>query len=115
MKAAIREAKKAWALGEVPIGCVIVRGGKIIARGYNRRTTDKNVLAHAEISAIKKACRKTGDWRLEECVLFVTLEPCPISIDSLPSFTNIIFCTISFSNIIISSFFETIGIKLVNT
>ena len=78
MKAAIREAKKAWSLGEVPIGCVIVRDSRIIARGYNRRTTDKNVLAHAEISAIKKACRRTGDWRLEECELYVTLEPCPM-------------------------------------
>ena len=76
MKAAIREAKKAWALGEVPIGCVIVHEGKIIARGYNRRNTDKNTLAHAEITAINKASRKIGDWRLEDCTLYVTLEPC---------------------------------------
>lgn len=76
MKAAIREAKKAYKLEEVPIGCVIVRENKIIARGYNRRNTDKNTLAHAEISAIKKASKKTGDWRLEDCTMYVTLEPC---------------------------------------
>lgn len=76
MKEAIRQAKKAWKLEEVPIGCVIVHEGKIIGRGYNRRTTDKNVLAHAEIQAIRKACRKMGDWRLEDCTLYVTLEPC---------------------------------------
>ncbi len=76
MKAAIREAKKAYALDEVPIGCVIVQNDKIIARGYNRRNTDKNTLAHAEIAAIKKASKKTGDWRLEDCTMYVTLEPC---------------------------------------
>lgn len=76
MRAAIREAKKAYALDEVPIGCVIVREGKIIARGYNRRNTDKNALAHAELSAIKKASKKCGDWRLEDCTMYVTLEPC---------------------------------------
>ena len=78
MRAALREAKKAYALDEVPIGCVIEREGKIIARGYNRRTIDKNVLAHAEIIAIRKACRKIGDWRLEDCTMYVTLEPCPM-------------------------------------
>ncbi len=78
MAAAIREALKAKALNEVPIGCVIVREGKIIARGYNKRVTDSSVLSHAEITAIRKACRKTGDWRLEECELYVTLEPCPM-------------------------------------
>ncbi len=76
MKEAIKQAKKAYALGEVPIGCVIVHDGKIIARGYNRRNTDKNTLAHAEITAINKASKKLGDWRLEECSLYVTLEPC---------------------------------------
>lgn len=76
MRAAIREAKKAYALDEVPIGCVIVQDGKIIARGYNRRNTDKNALAHAELAAIKKASRKTGDWRLEDSTMYVTLEPC---------------------------------------
>lgn len=76
MKKAILQAKKAYALDEVPIGCVIVYKDKIIARGYNRRNTDKNALAHAEISAIKKASKKLGDWRLEDCTLYVTLEPC---------------------------------------
>ena len=76
MKEALRQAQKAEALTEVPIGCVIVREGKIIARGYNRRNTDKNTLAHAELSAIRKASRKTGDWRLEDCTMYITLEPC---------------------------------------
>lgn len=76
MKEALRQAKKAYALGEVPIGCVIVHEGKIIGRGYNRRNTDKNTLAHAEITAINKASKKIGDWRLEDCTLYVTLEPC---------------------------------------
>ena len=76
MKEAIRQAKKAYALGEVPIGCVIVHDGKIIGRGYNRRNTDKSTLSHAEITAIKKASKVIGDWRLEECTLYVTLEPC---------------------------------------
>ena len=76
MKAALKEAQKAYKLDEVPIGCVIVQNDKIIARGYNRRNTDKNTLAHAEISAIKKASKKTGDWRLEDCTMYVTLEPC---------------------------------------
>ena len=76
MKEALKQAKKAYALGEVPIGCVIVYQDKIIGRGYNRRNTDKNTLAHAEITAINKASKKIGDWRLEECTLYVTLEPC---------------------------------------
>ncbi len=76
MKEALRQARKAAALGEVPIGCVIVREGKIIGRGYNRRNTDKNTLAHAEITAINKASKAVGDWRLEGCTLYVTLEPC---------------------------------------
>lgn len=76
MKEALKQAKKAYALEETPIGCVIVHEGKIIACGYNRRNTDKSPLAHAEISAIKKASKKLGDWRLEECTLYVTLEPC---------------------------------------
>ena len=76
MKAAIGQAKKAYALGEVPIGCVIVYEDKIIGRGYNRRNTDKTPLAHAEITAIKKAVKVMKDWRLEECKLYVTLEPC---------------------------------------
>ena len=76
MKEALKQAKKAYAIDEVPIGCVIVQNGKIIARGYNRRNIDKNTLAHAELSAIRKASKKTGDWRLEDCDLYVTLEPC---------------------------------------
>ena len=76
MREAIRQAKKAYKLDETPIGCVIVHDGKIIGRGYNRRNTDKSPLAHAEITAIKKASKKLGDWRLEECTLYVTLEPC---------------------------------------
>lgn len=76
MREAIKQARKAYALDETPIGCVIVHDGKIIGRGYNRRNTDKSPLAHAEITAIKKASRKIGDWRLEECTLYVTLEPC---------------------------------------
>ena len=76
MKEAIRQAKKARALEEVPIGCVIVSDGKIIARGYNRRNTDKNTLSHAELNAIRKASKKLGDWRLEGCTMYVTLEPC---------------------------------------
>ena len=76
MKEALKQAKKAYALGEVPIGCVIVYQDKIIGRGYNRRNTDKNTLAHAEITAINKASRMMKDWRLEECTLYVTLEPC---------------------------------------
>ena len=76
MKEALKQARKAYKLGEVPIGCVIVYGDKIIARGYNRRKTDKNTLSHAELQAIRKASRVMGDWRLEECDMYVTLEPC---------------------------------------
>ncbi len=76
MKEALKQAGKAIALGEVPIGCVIVHQGKIIGRGYNRRNTDKNTLAHAEITAIRKASKVIGDWRLEECTIYITLEPC---------------------------------------
>lgn len=76
MKEAIRQAKKAYAIREVPIGCVIVYKDKIVGRGYNRRTTDHNTLAHAELIAIKKAGKKLGDWRLEDCTMYVTLEPC---------------------------------------
>ena len=76
MREALKQAKKAYKLGEVPIGCVIVHEGRIIGRGYNRRNTDKNTLAHAEITAINKASKYIGDWRLEDCTLYVTLEPC---------------------------------------
>ena len=76
MKEAIKQAKKAYALNEVPIGCVIVYEDKIIGRGYNRRVTDKNTLSHAELNAIKKASKKLGDWRLDDCEMYITLEPC---------------------------------------
>lgn len=76
MKEAIKQAKKAYALEEVPIGCVITYQDKIIGRGYNRRTIDKNTLAHAELQAIRKASKRMDDWRLEDCTMYVTLEPC---------------------------------------
>ncbi|MCR5507104.1 MAG: tRNA adenosine(34) deaminase TadA [Lachnospiraceae bacterium] len=76
MKKALALAKKARDLGEVPIGCIIVYGDRIIGRGYNRRKTDKNTLSHAELIAIRKASRVIGDWRLEGCTMYVTLEPC---------------------------------------
>ncbi len=76
MKEAIKLAKKAADAGEVPIGCVIVHNGKIIGRGYNRRNTDHSSLSHAEMTAIKKANAHLKDWRLEDCTMYVTLEPC---------------------------------------
>ena len=76
MKQAMKLAEKAEKIGEVPIGCVIVYEDKVIARGYNRRKADKSTLSHAEISAIKKASKVIGDWRLEGCTMYVTLEPC---------------------------------------
>lgn len=78
MKAAMKQAKKAAAIEEVPIGCVIVYEDKIIGRGYNKRNLKKNTLAHAEIIAMNKASKVIGDWRLEECTMYVTLEPCPM-------------------------------------
>ena len=83
MKEALRQASKAMQLGEVPIGAVIVCDGRIIARGYNRRNTDHTTLAHAEITAIRKANRKVGDWRLEGCTIYVTLEPCQMCAGAL--------------------------------
>ena len=76
MKRALHQAERAAALGEVPIGCVIVHDGRVVGRGYNRRNTDRTTLAHAEITAIDRASRKLGDWRLEGCTMYVTLEPC---------------------------------------
>lgn len=76
MRVALKQASKAAALGEVPIGAVVVYEDRIIGRGYNRRNTDKSTLSHAEITAMKKASKVIGDWRLEECTLYVTLEPC---------------------------------------
>ena len=78
MKEALKEAKKAYLKNEVPVGCVIVLNDKIIARAHNLRESKKQADAHAEILAIKKACKKIGDWRLEECSMYVTLEPCPM-------------------------------------
>ncbi|MDR1766512.1 MAG: tRNA adenosine(34) deaminase TadA [Lachnospiraceae bacterium] len=91
MREALKQAKRAAAMGDTPIGCVIVRdrgcalGGmpEIIARGYNRRNKDKNVLSHAELIALKKACKAVGDWRLEDCTMYVTLEPCPMCAGAL--------------------------------
>ncbi len=76
MKEAIKQARKAFALQEVPIGCVIVYQDKIIAKAYNKRNTNKNTLAHAELLAIQKASKVLNDWRLEGCTMYVTLEPC---------------------------------------
>lgn len=76
MKQAMTQAKRAYAKGEVPIGCVIVCDGKVIGRGYNRRNTDNSTLSHAEITAIRKASKHLNDWRLDQCTLYVTLEPC---------------------------------------
>ena len=78
MDAAIALAKEAAAEGEVPVGCVIVRNGEIVGRGRNRRETAKTALGHAEIEAIADACKNLGGWRLWECTLYVTLEPCPM-------------------------------------
>ena len=97
MRLAVREAKRALSAGDVPIGCVIVYDGRspesradrymteqgilpgtVIGRGYNRRNRDRNALMHAEILAIRRACRRIGDWRLEDCTMYVTLEPCPM-------------------------------------
>ena len=90
MKEAIKQAKKAYALGEVPIGCVIVYEDKIIGRGYNRRTIDKNTIAHAEMMAIKKASKKMDDWRLEDCTMYVTLEPCQMCSGCAGSILNLL-------------------------
>ena len=78
MKQALKQAQKAYALNEVPIGCVIVYDNKIIERGYNKRNSVKSTLGHAELAAIKKAGRVLGDWRLEGCTMYITLEPCPM-------------------------------------
>lgn len=76
MKEALKQAKNALKYDEVPIGCVIVHNDKVIARGYNKRNTKKNTIAHAEMIAINKASKVLGDWRLEDCTMYVTLEPC---------------------------------------
>jgi tRNA(adenine34) deaminase len=78
MNEALAEARRGFGMKELPIGCVIVREGEIISRAANERATRKNVLFHAEITAINHACEAVGDWRLEDCTLYVTLEPCPM-------------------------------------
>lgn len=83
MQNAIDEAKKARSIGEVPVGAVIVFENKIIGSGYNKRETSKNALSHAEIEAINEACKTLGSWRLLNCDLYVTLEPCPMCIGAI--------------------------------
>ncbi len=78
MRCALEQARKAYAMNEVPIGAVVVRDGEIVGTGFNRRETGKNALYHAELSAIDEACKKLGGWRLWQCDLYVTLEPCPM-------------------------------------
>ncbi len=78
MKMALDEAKKAYFLGEVPVGCVIVKDGNVIAKAFNKKETLKSVTKHAEIIAVEKASRKLNNWRLSDCDLYVTLEPCPM-------------------------------------
>ncbi len=78
MQAALDLAGEAGALGEVPVGCVIVRSGQIVGRGRNCRETDKTALGHAEVQAIANACKNLGGWRLWDCTMYVTLEPCPM-------------------------------------
>lgn len=83
MREAIGEAERAAALGEVPIGAVIVQGGEVVGRGYNRREIDRDPLAHAELMAIREAARRIGGWRLVGCTLYVTLEPCAMCAGAL--------------------------------
>lgn len=83
MRLALKQAEKAAAIGEVPIGCVIVCDGVIVGRGYNKRNKNKTTLAHAEMIAIDKASKKLGDWRLEGCTMYVTLEPCQMCAGAL--------------------------------
>ena len=78
MRMALEQAEQARQLGEVPVGCVVVKDGQVIGRGYNRRETERTVLGHAELMAIRQAEQALGDWRLTGCTLYVTLEPCPM-------------------------------------
>ncbi|MCQ4022251.1 MULTISPECIES: tRNA adenosine(34) deaminase TadA [unclassified Ruminococcus] len=78
MRLALEQAHLAYKIGEVPVGAVVVRNGEVVGTGYNRRETDKNAVAHAELIAIDNACKRLGGWRLWECELYVTLEPCPM-------------------------------------
>lgn len=83
MKLALKEAEKAFALGEVPIGAIVVKHGKVIGRGHNTRELSENAIAHAEINAIQEACLNIGHWRLTDCELYVTIEPCPMCIGAI--------------------------------
>ena len=83
MKEALKEAKKAYELDEIPVGAVIVKNGKVISRGYNKKESSKNACDHAEMIAISKACKKLGAWRLLDCEMYVTLEPCPMCAGAL--------------------------------
>ena len=83
MKCALKEAQKAFADGEVPIGAVVVLDGKVVSRGHNRRTKKQIATAHAEIEAIEKACKKLKSWRIPECEIYVTLEPCPMCMGAM--------------------------------
>ncbi len=78
MELAIAEAKKAWDIGEVPVGAVVVCDGQVVSRGFNRRETWQDPTAHAELIAIRRAAQKLGSWRLNECTVYITLEPCPM-------------------------------------
>ena len=83
MKAALKQAQKAFDDGEVPIGAVVVLNGKVISRGHNRRTKKQVATAHAEVEAIEKACKKLKSWRIPECEIYVTLEPCPMCLGAM--------------------------------
>ncbi len=83
MKAALKQAQKAFDDGEVPIGAVVVLNGKVISRGHNRRTKKQLATAHAEVEAIEKACKKLKSWRIPECEIYVTLEPCPMCLGAM--------------------------------
>ena len=113
MREALKEAKKALKKDEVPIGCVIVHQGKIIARGHNLRESKQQSIAHAEIMAIQKACKKIGSWRLEECDLYVTLEPCPMCAGAIlqSRIVNVYYGASDFKGGSIESNFEMYKIK----
>ncbi|MDD4067228.1 MAG: tRNA adenosine(34) deaminase TadA [Clostridia bacterium] len=83
MKEALKQAQKAYAIEEIPVGCVIVKDNKIIAKGYNKKETTNNPCGHAEIITIQKACKKISEWRLENCEMYVTLEPCMMCVGAI--------------------------------
>ena len=120
MKEAIKEAKKAYKIGEIPVGCVIVYNDKIIARGYNKREINNLALDHAEIIAIKKASKKLNSWRLEECSMYITLEPCIMCSGAIiqsriknvyyGAYDNRFGCHKSLTNIFVLKFNHTVNI-----